>query len=106
MKMTNKLFFSYYLSALKEALSRDGVNDGFLVKSPCWFYPKEWYAALERYEESHYNDFPVLEKVAYYFDAKSHHSLTIDGVEIDSYRSSLIEEIKEIAFKMGLEFTV
>lgn len=104
--MTNKLFFSYYLVALKEALSQDEINYGFLVRPPSWFYPPKMYNALERYEESHYNEFPLLEKVAYYFDAKSHNFSTVESVEINIYRNSLIEEAKEIASKIGLEFVV
>ncbi|NDV66563.1 hypothetical protein [Bacteroides sp. 224] len=106
MEITNNMFFSYYLLALKEALSQDEVNYGFFTKSPSWFYPKELYVALERYEESHYDEFPLLEKVACYFDAKSHNFPTIESVEINIYRDSLIEEAKEIALKIGLEFVV
>lgn len=64
------------------------------------------YTALERYEESHYEEFPLLEKVGYYFDAKSHNLSTVESVEINTYRDSLIEEAKEIALKIGLEFVV
>jgi hypothetical protein len=100
--MKNQLFFSYYFIALREALEQDNVNNGFLVKSPNWFYPKELYQILEEYEESHYDEFPLLEKVSYYFDAKSHGFSNIGGVNIVSYRQYIIKETKELAIKLGV----
>ena len=100
--MTSKLFFSYYLIALKEALSQDNVNSGFLVKSPNWFYPKDMYDVLAEFEESHYDEFPFIEKVAYYFDAKSHRFSNVRGVDINSYRNMLIETAKDISLKFGI----
>lgn len=91
--MNDKIFFSYYIPALERAFEEDNVNYGFLVKQPSWFYPDSLRFDLEVYEDSHYLEYPILEKVAYYFDAKSHGFDMIDNTSIDDYKKNLMLEM-------------
>lgn len=97
--MNNEIFFKYYLPSLKKALSEDHINYGFHVKDPSWFYPKDKILNKEitDFEDSHYQEFPILEIVAYYFDSKSHHFPDVGKMNIDECRKYIIKEMNLLA---------
>lgn len=103
--MDDKLFFTYYLPALKQALSEDEIDYVFLVKSPSWFYPKETnlYRELIKYEDSNYVEYPILEMVAYYFDSKSHNFPDVGKIDIRTCRERIITEMNILATKFGID---
>lgn len=80
-------FYKIYLSALEKALQNDDVNEGFYVKSPEDYIDPLCIEEVIQYLEENEDEF--LEKVAYYFDAKSHNFPSIQGVSIDVYRKQL-----------------
>lgn len=94
--MNDKYFFLYYISALKEALLHAHETPDFSAKDPSWYYPESISKDLMLYEDSHYDEFPILEKVPYYFDAVSHNFPSIEGVDIKDYRQSIIEEMEQL----------
>jgi|GEM_PF-1422272 len=94
--MDNKIFFKYYIPALKKALVEDHINYGSMIKGPDWWYPKELYEDMEIFEESHYEEYPLLEHAAYYFDAKGHGFSEMFYLSIDDYRKKVLRELSEI----------
>lgn len=104
--MDDKSFFTYYLPALKQALSEEEIDYGFLVKNPSWFYPKDsgLDKELMKYEDSHYLEYPLLEIVAYYFDSKSHNFPDVGDMNISTCLEKIIREMNLIAkqFKIDL----
>jgi len=67
---------------------------GGYVKSPENYLDDELAVKVEQYLEEHEDVF--LEKIAYYFDAKSHNFSSVQGVEIDLYKTELIDEMAKI----------
>lgn len=94
--MDDKSFFKNYLPALKQALSEDHIVKDYFIKDPSWFYPEELMKDLELYEDSHYEEYPLLEKAAYYFHAVSHNFPSFDGIEISNYRKLIVDEMKRL----------
>lgn len=92
-KMTKKEFYSIYIPALEKAFNNDNVNYGFYVAPP------EDYININQIDEI--NDYldntedPFIERVGYYFDAKSHYFSSIQNISIDKYKNSLIIEMNE-----------
>ncbi|MCS4304936.1 hypothetical protein DRF65_10895 [Chryseobacterium pennae] len=87
-------FYKIYLPALEKALQNDEVNEGFYVKGPEDYINQESIEEATRYLEENEDEF--LEKVAYYFDAKSHNFPSIQGVDIEVYK----EQIKSCISKL------
>lgn len=101
--MDDKLFFSYYLPALKQALSEDEVDYGFLVKDPSWFYPIELTEILDTYEDKIYKTYRLLDNVYGYFDSKSHNFPDVGKMDISTCREKIIEEMNVLAKKFGID---
>lgn len=99
--MEKKDFYKLYLPALELALNNDSINYGFYVKSPEDYLDNEIAIKLINYLEKNEDDF--TEKVAYYFDAKSHNFPSIQNVDINDYRKDIIKEISEIKKKFLLD---
>ncbi len=72
----------------------DSVNYGFYVRSPEDYVDDQTAGQLADYLEHHEDDF--TQKVAYYFDARSHNFPSIQNRAIDDYKIALIEEISKI----------
>ncbi|MBP2615675.1 hypothetical protein [Chryseobacterium jejuense] len=92
--MKTQDFYKIYLPAIEKALQNDEVNEGFYVKSPEDYIDPESIEEVIRYLEEKEDAF--LEKVAYYFDAKSHNFPSIQGVEITIYKKQLVEWILKL----------
>ena len=94
--MKTEDFYKIYIPALEKAFQNDSINLGFYVKSPEDYLDLDDELAdkVEQYLEEHEDTF--LEKVAYYFDAKSHHFRSVQGVKIDLYKADLVAEIVKI----------
>jgi hypothetical protein len=92
--MTNKNFYIIYIPALEEAFRNDNVNHGFSVFTPDFYIEKKYLTEINDYLENQNNDF--LDKVAYYFDAKSHNFPSISGVSIEEYKENLIKNMQLI----------
>jgi hypothetical protein len=96
--MELNVFYNKYITALEKALELDHIDHGFLVKDPV-FYIDGTIAELQEFdvfldEVAGKNRF--LDKVAYYFDAKSHNFPDIQGKNIEIYKQDIIEDIKLI----------
>ncbi len=85
--MKTQDFYKIYIPALEKAFQNDGVNEGFYVKGPEDYINPESIEEVTRYLEENEDEF--LEKVAYYFDAKSHNFPSIQGVDIEVYKEQL-----------------
>ncbi|GAA4276489.1 hypothetical protein [Aquimarina mytili] len=94
MVMTKQEFYSLYIPALEKALDTDHINIGFKVKGPEDYIDTKLQVEIENYLEEHEDVF--LEKVAYYFDAKSHNFPSIEGVEIEVYKKKIKIEINNV----------
>ncbi|TSE03484.1 hypothetical protein [Aquimarina algiphila] len=92
--MTKKEFYQVYIPALEKALDTDHVNLGFNVKGPEDYIDPELQVKLEKYLEKNEDNF--LEKVAYYFDAKSHNFPSIGETPIEVCKVELVNEIHRI----------
>lgn len=92
--MKKENFYKIYLPALEKAFQNDTINFGFYVKSPEDYLDDELADKIEQYLEEHKDEFP--EKVAYYFDAKSHNFPFVQGLSIDCYKADLMAEISKI----------
>ncbi|RXM49683.1 MULTISPECIES: hypothetical protein [unclassified Chryseobacterium] len=93
-------FYKIYLPALEKAFQNDEVNDGFYVKGPEEYIDSIFLDEVTQYLEE--NEDAFLEKVAYYFDAKSHYFPSINEIDIDVYKKELRDEILRI--KMNLSY--
>lgn len=105
--MQTNTFLNYYLKALYKALENDHVNYGFLVKSPSWYYPednKDLYYELMTFEDTHYLEIPLLEKVGVYFDAKSHGFDKIDNIDINDYREKIIKGMIRLSEEYNISY--
>lgn len=92
--METKDFYKMYIPALEMALKNDFINEGFYVKSPEDYLDGLLAREVGDYLEHNENDF--IEKVAYYFDAKSHNFPSVQNISIDDYKEDLIKEILNI----------
>lgn len=79
--METKDFYKIYIPALEKALENDSINAGFYVKPPEDYLGSELAKQVVEYLEEKEDSF--TEKVAYYFDAKSHHFPSIQNINID-----------------------
>jgi len=98
--MEKKDFYKIYIPALELALNNDSINYGFYVKSPEDYLDDQIAKQLTEYLEN--NEDYFTEKVAYYFDARSHNFPSIQNINIDDYKNDLISEIFEIKKKFSL----
>lgn len=70
------------------------------MKSPENYLDDELTDKIEQYLEEHEDVF--LEKIAYYFDAKSHNFPSVQNVLIDLYKADLIDEMSLIKKKFSI----
>lgn len=87
-------FYKIYLPALEKAFQNDDINEGFYVKGPEEYIDSIFLDDVTQYVEKNEDEF--LEKVAYYFDAKSHYFPSIEKVDVDVYKKELIDETLRI----------
>ncbi|WP_213278326.1 hypothetical protein [Chryseobacterium indologenes] len=92
--MKTEDFYKIYIPALEKAFQNDSINWVFYVKSPEDYLDDEVSAQIDQY--SNENGDVFLEKIAYYFDAKSHNFSSVQGVKIDLYKAELIDEMVKI----------
>lgn len=100
MKLQRADFYKLYIPALEQALKNDSVNTGFYVKPPEDYLDIELAKQVAEYLEEKEDAF--TEKVAYYFDAKSHYFPSIQNIHIDDYKEDLIKGM----FKIKNEFLI
>lgn len=98
--MTLETFYSIYIPALEKALEQDDVNHGFYVKGPEHFIGEKPAAEIELFMDENPNDF--IDKVAYYFDAKSHNFPSIGNTPIEDYRRELLNEVTRIKIEYAI----
>lgn len=98
--MDIRYFYEIYIPALELALEEDHINNGFHVKGPEDFLDKNTAFNIDLFLEK--NEDKFTEKVAYYFDAKSHNFPSIEGIDIDEYRLNILRQIREIKDKFKL----
>lgn len=94
--MKTQDFYKIYIPALEKAFQNDEVNEGFYVKGPEDYINPESIEEVTRYLEENEDEF--LEKVAYYFDAKSHNFPSIQGVDIAIYKEQLKSYISKLKY--------
>lgn len=97
--MKKKEFFKVYIWALEKALENDNINHGYMVSGPEWYIDdQDLRNQMDLFEESNFERYRSLfEKVAIYFDAKSHYFNEIGQINIEKYKDILQKEI--LAFK-------
>lgn len=102
--MDHQTFFRHYLPALEEALRHDHEWEVFHVKGPDWFYAvdEQLHHELETFLDAHCEEFPLLDRVGLYFDAKSHNFGTIDGIRVQDYKRMLSKEVGRLKQVFGL----
>lgn len=79
-------FYKIYLPALEKAFQNDVINHGFHVKGPEEYIDPMFLDEVTQYVEENEDEF--LEKVAYYFDAKSHYFPSVKDVDIEVIKKS------------------
>ena len=91
-------FYEKYIPALEKALENDNINDGFYVKDPMSYIeiPENELKVFDVFLDEIAGTNIFLDKVGYYFDAKSHYFKEIEGVEINEYKKGIIKEIELI----------
>lgn len=99
--METKEFYELYIPALEKALKNDSINELFYVKYPEDYLDDEITKQVVGYLEEKEDAF--TEKVAYYFDAKSHNFPSIQNICIDDYKEDLIKEISRIKKEFLIE---
>ncbi|BAP30345.1 uncharacterized protein CHSO_1308 [Chryseobacterium sp. StRB126] len=92
--MNSQEFYKIYLHALEKALENDEINHGFYVKEPEEYIDPVFLDEVTQYLEE--NEDAFLEKVAYYFDAKSHYFPSINRIDIDIYKKELLVDISKM----------
>ncbi|MGN7709616.1 hypothetical protein [Chryseobacterium sp. 22543] len=98
--MKKEEFYKIYIPVLEKTFQNDSNNWGFYVKSPENYLDDELTDKIEQYLEEHEDVF--LEKIAYYFDAKSHNYPSVQNVLIDLYKADLIDEMSLIKKKFSI----
>ena len=98
-------FYKYYIPALIKALMNENNWEQFNVKGPEHFLnvPEKKQKEIEKYLDQQAGEDQFLDKVAYYFDAKSHGFPEIDGVKIEIFKKNLESEIFKYKRKYGVE---
>ncbi|WP_417199890.1 hypothetical protein [Bizionia sp.] len=93
--MNKKDFYKNYIPALIKALENDNLTFGFYVKGPEQFFnfTKEINNEMDRYLDMSSGKDEFLDKVAYYFDAKSHNIIEVQGIPVKEYKEKLKKEI-------------
>lgn len=104
-KMDDNIFFKYYIPALKEALLHTYENADFSAKDPSWYYPKNMTNVLMLFEDSHYEEYPILEKVAYYFHAIEHNFPSFEGIDINDYKQMILDEMEGLEKEFLIEYS-
>ena len=102
--MNEQEFFKLYISALEKALSKDHINHGYNVYGPDWYVEdSDVRNQMDSFEETNFEKYSSLfEKVAIYFDAKSHNFKTIEGLNTEEYKQKLKEEISVYKSKFNI----
>jgi hypothetical protein len=98
--MKKEEFYKIYIPVLEKTFQNDSNNWGGYVKSPENYLDDELTDKIEQYLEEHEDVF--LEKIAYYFDAKSHNFPSVQNVLIDLYKADLIDEMSLIKKKFSI----
>ena len=103
--MKDKIFFEIYLNALGKALINEDTISLFSSNGPDWYIDSdETRNQIDIFEESNYEKYKSLfEKVALYFDAKSHGFNEVDGISVKEFRQDLTNEIKILKQKFDIE---
>lgn len=101
--MDDKLFFTYYLPALKQALLEDHIIHNYPMKEPSDFYPIEVSLALSNYEDIIYNKYPLLDIVEGYFDYENMYNPDYGEKEIERCRNKILTEMNVIANKFKID---
>lgn len=99
--MTNREFYFIYIPALEEAFRNDNINHGFSVFAPDFYIEEKYLREINEYIDNQNSDF--LDRVSYYFDAKSHDFPSISGINIEEYKKDLIRDMKLIKVKYNLD---
>lgn len=89
-------FYKIYLPALEKAFQNDEVNNEFYVKGPEEYIDPIFLDEVTSYLEKNEDEF--LEKIAYYFDARSHNFPSIQGIAIDAYKEQLKSYILNLKY--------
>jgi len=97
-------FYSLYIPALEKALVKDNINYGYYVKDATDYIVcnSDQLKEIEMFVDKSSGKNNFLDKVAYYFDAKSHNFPNIQGIEIEAYKKDIEEEIIAIKKKYDL----
>ena len=95
--MNEKDFFTNYIPALDKALSYDNINDEFSVKSPNWYIKDQKLRnQMDLFEDKNFNKYKKLfDSVSIYFDAKSHGFEKVENIEIDKYKTIILDEMNK-----------
>jgi len=101
--MNDEIFFKYYIPAFKKALVEASQAEDFFCTAPNWYYPKNLMRDLMLFEDSHYDEYPILEKVAYYFHAVEHNFPSFEGIDIDDYKQMILDEIGQLEKEFSIE---
>lgn len=93
--MNDKDFFKNYIPALKKALSEDNKVVDYHILTPDWFINnKELSMEMDLFEEENYDKYiQLFERVAGYFDAKSHGFQYVlkDGYSIEQCKLDILD---------------
>ncbi|OIN55618.1 hypothetical protein [Arsenicibacter rosenii] len=102
-EMEQNVFFFHYLKALSKALENDNINYGYHVHGPDWFIDDDQLRnEIDLFEQTYSGKYKTfLEKVAIYFDAKSHYSKKIGSQDISEYKAYILFEMNEISKKLN-----
>ena len=103
--MNTKDFFSYYIPALVQALQHDNVNSGFYIKTPEHFIneSERIKSEIDIYLDKNAGKDEFLDRVGYYFDAKSHGFEEIVGISLNDYKKIIEDEILIIKNKYEID---
>lgn len=94
--MTDTEFYTIYLPALEKALANDYINHGFHVKGPDYYINTIYLNKIYDYPDIAGSDNNFLNRVAYYFDARSHNFPSIQGISIEDYKKAIIIDMDRL----------
>ena len=100
--MNKKEFYRHYIPALLIALERDDECEDYFIRGPEHYIqlPFNKKKEIDLYLDKSAGKDLFLDKVAYYFDAKSHGFNEINGIDIKKYKEEILKEISLIVDKV------